>query len=375
METVILITAAASLLLSLVILVLLMRSQSELRQEINNNINNNIKTLGDGLKESQRLSGDIQTKEIEALRRELNKLREDNNRQLAEIRGTVDIKLQETLDKKINESFKTVNESLKAVYNGLGEMQSLAKGVGDLKNVLSNVKKRGIFGEIQLGAILSDILAPGQYEENVITVPGSKNRVEFAVRLPGGGDGDTILLPIDSKFNSDKYTMLQAAYETGDKKQIDKARKELEAAIKKNAKDISEKYISPPDTTEFGIMFIPFEGLYAETVNSGLVDDIQREYHISIAGPSTMSAILNALQMGFRTLAIEKRSHEIWDILGEIKKEFGTFADVLKETQTNLENTQESLEKLVGVRTRQMNRQLRKLETLDNGEGGDHLSV
>ena len=369
METVIMITAAASLILLLIILVLLLRSQSDLRQEINNNINSNVKALGDGLRESQKLTGDVQVREIEAMKRELERLREDNNRQLAEIRGTVDVRLQETLDKRINESFKTVNDSLKAVYSGLGEMQELAKGVGDLKNVLSNVKKRGIFGEIQLGAILSDILSPGQYEENVATVPGSRNRVEFAVKLPGGGEGEYIYLPIDSKFNADKYTALQEAYETGDKKQAAKARNELENAIKKNAKDISEKYISPPDTTEFGIMFIPFEGLYAEVVNSGLVDSVQREYHVSIAGPSTMSAILNALQMGFKTLAIEKRSHEIWDILGNIKKEFATFAEVLGETQSNLEKTQISLETLVGVRTRQMNKQLRKLEELELPEG------
>ena len=393
-------------------------AQSNLRQEINNNINSNVKALGDGLKESQMQSSESQSREIktltdtvnnslaatrtdvsgqlkqfenrlgtleknteeklESVRRtlsnELATLRTENNKQLDKIRGTVDEKLQETLDKKLSESFNTVSVRLQEVYKGLGEMQNLAKDVGDLKNVLSNVKTRGIVGEIQLGAILGEILAPNQYEENIATVAGSSERVEFAVRLPGSDGEKPVYLPIDSKFNSIPYTKLQSAYEAGDKTLIDASKKELEAAIKKNAKDIHDKYISPPDTTEFGIMFLPFEGLYAEVVNSGLVDTIQREYHVNIAGPSTMSALLNSLHMGFRTLAIEKRSHEVWKTLGAGKTEFGKFKSALEKTQKKLKETEENLDHLVGTRTRQIERKLKEVESIDPDESERLLS-
>lgn len=300
---------------------------------------------------------------------QLQSIREDNNTQLEKIRGTVDEKLQDTLEKKMNESFKLVSERLEQVYTGLGEMQAVAQGVGDLKKVLSNVKIRGILGEVQLGAILKEILTPDQYEENVITIPKTKNRVEFAVKLPGAEDGKYIYLPIDSKFNGEKFAKLQDAYESGDKAASQAAKKDLIDAVKKCAKDISEKYIQPPDTTQFAIMFLPFEGLYAEIVNTaGLVEELQRTYKINIAGPSTMAAMLNSLKMGFQTLAIQKRSGQVWEILGAVKTEFETFEKALTTTQERLRQADESLEKLVGVRTRQMNKKLSKIESINTAE-------
>ncbi len=300
---------------------------------------------------------------------QLRAIRDDNNRQLEQIRGTVDEKLQNTLETKMNESFRLVSERLEQVYKGLGEMQTVAQGVGDLKKVLSNVKTRGILGEIQLGAILKEILTSDQYDENVATVPKSSNRVEFAVKLPGAEDGKYIYLPIDSKFNGDRFAHLQEAYETGDKNMVAVAKKELIDAVKKCAKDISDKYIEPPYTTQFAIMFLPFEGLYAEVVNSsGLVEELQRVYKVNVAGPSTMAAMLNSLKMGFQTLAIQKRSGEVWEVLGAVKTEFESFEKALTETQERLRKTEDSLEKLVGVRTRQMNRKLSKIDRLDPAE-------
>ena len=306
----------------------------------------------------------------------LKSLRDDNNTQLDKIRGTVDEKLQTTLENKMNESFKLVSERLEQVYRGLGEMQTVAQGVGDLKKVLTNVKTRGILGEIQLGAILKEILTPEQYDENVITVPKSTNRVEFAVKLPGPDDGKTVYLPIDSKFNGDRFAHLQDAYDSGDINGINVAKKELYAAVKKCASDISEKYIYPPYTTQFAIMFLPFEGLYAEVVNApGLVEELQRVYKINVAGPSTMAAMLNSLRMGFQTLAIQRRSGEVWEILGAVKTEFEMFEKALTDTQDRLRKTEDSLEKLVGVRTRQMTRKLSKIDRLDIQKSSDILSL
>ena len=297
---------------------------------------------------------------------QLKGIRDDNTRQLDQIRGTVDEKLQKTLESKMNESFKLVSDRLEEVYKGLGEMQNVAKGVGDLKKVLTNVKTRGILGEIQLGAILKEMLTPDQYDENVATVPKSANRVEFAVKLPGAEDGKIIYLPIDSKFNGDRFTHLQDAYDIADPALITAAKKELADAIRKCAKDISDKYISPPYTTQFAIMFLPFEGLYAEVVNTaGLVEELQRSYKVTVAGPSTMAAMLNSLRMGFQTLAIQKRSSEVWEVLGAVKTEFENFEKALTDTQDKLRKTEDSLEKLVGVRTRQMNRRLNRIEKLD----------
>ena len=297
----------------------------------------------------------------------LESIRRENLRQLDEMRQTVDEKLQKTLEDKMNKSFSLVNERLEQVYKGIGEMQTLAVGVGDLKKVLSNVKTRGILGEIQLGAILSEILSKEQYEENIATKKGSKNVVEFAVKLPADGAG-TVYLPIDSKFPGDTYSALREAVESCDKQRIESAQKALVQRIKGEAKDIHDKYIDPPNTTEFAIMFLPFEGLYSEVVNMGLVEVLQREYKVNIAGPSTMAALLNSLQMGFKTLAVQKRSAEVWKILGGVKTEFDKFNDVLVMTQQRLDQANKELDKLVGVRTRQIQRQLKDVESVNLSE-------
>lgn len=296
--------------------------------------------------------------------KKLTYMQEDNNKQLENIRTTVDEKLQNTLENKLNKSFETVSKQLQQVYKGLGEMQNLAVGVGDLKKVLSNVKTRGILGEIQLSAILKEILSPEQYEENVATKKGSRNVVEFAIKLPADDDS-TVYLPIDSKFPGDTYAKLVDAMNSGNKEEIEVCSKNLLRTIKSEAKDIHDKYISPPNTTEFAIMFLPFEGLYAEVVNRGMVEVLQREYKINVAGPSTMGALLNSLQLGFKTLAVQKRSAEVWQILNDVKREFDTFADVLEKTQTRLNQANTELDKLVGVRTRKIQSQLSKVQKLE----------
>ena len=296
--------------------------------------------------------------------KKLTYMQEDNNKQLENIRTTVDEKLQNTLENKLNKSFETVSKQLQQVYKGLGEMQNLAVGVGDLKKVLSNVKTRGILGEIQLSAILKEILSPEQYEENVVTKKGSRNVVEFAIKLPADDDS-FVYLPIDSKFPGDTYAKLVDAMNSGNKEEIEVCSKNLLRTIKSEAKDIHDKYISPPNTTEFAIMFLPFEGLYAEVVNRGMVEVLQREYKVNVAGPSTMGALLNSLQLGFKTLAVQKRSAEVWQILNDVKREFDTFADVLEKTQTRLNQANTELDKLVGVRTRKIQSQLSKVQKLE----------
>ncbi|MBR4723139.1 MAG: DNA recombination protein RmuC [Clostridia bacterium] len=300
----------------------------------------------------------------ELISKSLLKMQEDNSKKLEEMRRTVDEKLQKSLEENMTKSFKMVSERLEQVYKGLGEMQTLAQGVGDLKKVLSNVKTRGILGEIQLGAILKEILSPEQYEENVITVPGSRNPVEFAVKMPSG-DG-FVYLPIDSKFPGDAFYELQSAYENGDSELIKTALATLLTRIKGFAKDIHDKYIEPPYTTDFAIMFLPFEGLYSEVVNQGIVELLQNTYKVNIAGPSTMAALLNSLQMGFKTLAIQKRSVEVWNILSSVKTEFDKFGDVLAATQSRLEQANKELDKLVGVRTRAIQRKLKSVELIDS---------
>lgn len=297
------------------------------------------------------------------MERQLTAIRQDNNTRLDEMRQTVDEKLQKTLNDRMTESFRLVNERLEQVYRGLGEMQSLAQGVGDLKKVLSNVKTRGILGEVQLGAILEDILTPEQYQKNVATVPGSRNVVEYAVKLPVE-DGSFIWLPIDAKFPGDSYAALRDAYDAGDPAAIQAAVQRLLLTVRMEAKDIRDKYLCPPHTTEFAILFLPFEGLYAEVVNRGMVELLQREYRVNIAGPSTMAALLGSLQMSFRTIAIQRRSGEVWNILGAVKTEFDKFADALAMTQTRLEQASSELDRLVGVRTRQMQRKLRNVSSL-----------
>ena len=294
----------------------------------------------------------------------LTALRTENAAKLDEIRHTVDEQLQDTLQKRVSESFQAVNAQLEQVYKGLGEMQNLASDVGGLKQVLSGVKTRGILGEIQLGAILGEILAPEQYETNVATIPGSSQRVEFAVKLPGV-DGGTVWLPIDSKFPGDTYAHLQDAAASGDPRAVAEARRALEQVIRAEAKDIRQKYVEPPYTTAFGILFLPFEGLYAEVVNSGVLEILQREYQVNVAGPSTMAALLNSLQMGFKTLAIQKRSSEVWQVLGAVKTEFEKFGKGLGKMQERLRQTDEELDQLIGVRTRAINRKLRAVQSLD----------
>jgi DNA recombination protein RmuC len=303
----------------------------------------------------------------------MERMRADNAKKLDEIRGTVDEKLEDSLQKRIAESFRTVSSQLEQVYKGLGEMQTLAADVGGLKQVLSGVKTRGILGEVQLGAILQEILAPSQYETNAATVPGSANRVEYAVRLPG--QGGSVYLPIDAKFPGDTYAHLQCALESGSAAAVAGARRQLEAVLRQEAKDIHEKYIEVPYTTSFGILFLPFEGLYAEVVNSGIPEILQRDWQISVAGPSTMAALLNALQMGFRTLAIQKRSGEVWQVLGAVKTEFGKFGDGLQQMQRHLSQTGSDLEELIGTRSRAITRRLESVQQLDPGEAQDILGL
>ena len=314
-----------------------------------------------------------------SLSESLERMQAGNQAQLDGIRKTVDEKLQQTLDRKLNDSFQLVSERLEQVYKGLGEMQNLATGVGDLKKVLSNVKTRGVLGEIQLGAILEQMLAPDQYATNVATKKGSQANVEYAVRLPGN-DGVPVWLPIDAKFPLDAYEQVLSAYDAADAMQVEAAVKQLKSRVKTFAKDVQTKYIDPPATTDFAILFIPVEGLYAELVRAGMVEELQREYKVTLAGPTTMSALLNSLQMGFRTLAIQKRSGEVWKVLGKVKTEFDTFASVLEATQNRLNQANAELDKLVGVRTRQIQRTLKNVESLpiDNSmaalqEDNDHV--
>jgi len=304
----------------------------------------------------------------------ITNLTADNNKQLEIIRNTVDEKLQKTLEDRITQSFKLVSERLELVHKGLGEMQTLAAGVGDLKKVLSNVKTRGILGEIQLGAILEQILSPEQYEENVNTKRSGRGRVEFAVKLPGDNE-DTVYLPIDAKFPADAYSNLIDAYERGGAEQIEEAAKNLERAVKNSAKDIHDNYVEPPYTTDFAIMFVPFEGLYAEIVRRGLVETLQRDYKINIAGPTTMAALLNSLQMGFKTLAIQKRSGEVWNVLSAVKTEFDKFGDVLNATQQRINQANEELDKLIGTRTRSIQKKLKDVSSLTDNESKTILEL
>lgn len=350
------------------------------RQELSTQIQSTVKNMGDMISANQtdkmsQLEERIKTFSLEneqklenirhSVEKRLEYLQNDNNRQLEKMRETVDEKLQKTLEEKMNKSFSLVNERLEQVYKGLGEMQNLAVGVGDLKKVLSNVKTRGILGEIQLKSILSEILSPEQYQENIATKKGSKNVVEFAIKLPADDDS-VVYLPIDSKFPGDTYANLRDAIEKGDKDEIDASLKVLVATIKSEAKDIHDKYIDPPNTTEFAIMFLPFEGLYSEVVNRGLVEVLQRDYKVNVAGPSTMAALLNSLQMGFKTLAVQKRSAEVWEVLGGVKQEFDKFNDVLVQTQQRIDQANKELDKLVGVRTRQIQRKLKNIQSPTN---------
>ena len=297
----------------------------------------------------------------------LQQMQQEQTKQLDAMRKVVDEKMQQVLDARMKQAFSAVNERLEQVYKGLGEMQTVAAGVTDLKKVLSNVKTRGILGEVQLGAILKEILSPEQYDVNVAVKEGSSDVVEYAVKLPGDGES-TVYLPIDAKFPGETYASLQDAYDSGSADTVASAAAALIARLKSEAKDIRSKYIDPPRTTDFAVMFLPFEGLYAEAVNRGMVEELQNVYHVNLAGPSTMAALLNSLQMGFRTLAIQKRSSEVWQVLGAVKTEFEKFGDILEKSQQKLQQVNSDLDTLIGARSRAITRKLRSIEKLDSSE-------
>jgi DNA recombination protein RmuC len=304
----------------------------------------------------------------DTLEQRLERLQQDNSAKLDQMRQTVDEKLHATLEKRLSESFKQVSERLELVHKGLGEMQTLAAGVGDLKKVLSNVKTRGVLGEVQLGALLEQVMAPEQYEKNVATRPGSKDHVEYAIKLPGREREAHVLLPIDAKFPLEDYQRLQAAQESGDRAALEMAEKALETRIKQEAKKIAEKYVEPPHTTEFALLYLPYEGLFGEVLRRpGLFEQIQRQFHVTICGPTNLLAYLNSLQMGFRTLAIQQRSSEVWKVLGTVKAEFGRFAEVLANTKRQLQTVANTIDQ-AEVRTRQIERKLKDVEALPGAE-------
>lgn len=325
-----------------------------------------LKDFSDTFSTNVREFNELQKQKFDAMALKQDELVRSTELKLEKMRETVDEKLHKTLEERLGQSFQLVSERLEAVQKGLGEMQTLANGVGDLKKVLSNVKTRGVLGEIQLGNILEQIMAPEQYEANVKTKQGSNDLVEFAIKLPGKDDnGKEVYLPIDAKFPQEDYIRLQNAYEAGDVPGIDSASKALSNAIKKFAKDIRDKYIDPPYTTDFGILFLPIEGLFAEVVRQpDLVAILQREYKIIVTGPTTLAAMLNSLQMGFKTLAIQRRSSEVWQILGAVKTEFVKFGDVLDKAQKKINEANKELDNLVGTRTRLMLSKLKKVEEL-----------
>lgn len=353
---------------------------------IKNDMANSMKILGDMLLQSQRDANDRQNanlknlndtfhkmnieneQKLENIRRNIteniNKMTSENNIQLEKMRETVDEKLQNTLETRLHDSFELVQKQINEVSKGLGEMKMLADGVGDLKKVLSNVKTRGVLGEAQLQAIIEQILAPSQYETNIATKNGSRDVVEFAIKLPGNGE-NSIFLPIDAKFPSDLYQSLVDAYDIGDKEVITKAQNDLMRRIKDEAKKISEKYIDPVQTTPFAIMFLPFEGLYAEVTRLNITSEIQEKYRVMIAGPSNMAAMLTSFQMGFQTIAIQERSDDVWKILKETKTEFTKFQQILEKTRKKLGEADKELETLMGTRTRAINRKLRNVELLE----------
>ena len=346
-------------------------------QELGNSNVQAIAQLSELLKENQKMAMEAQRQQLEQMEKSLRTKQENMlfivKEQLEEIRGTVDEKLQTTLERRISESFKTVSQQLEQVYKGLGEMQSLASDVGGLKKIMSGVKTRGNLGEYQLAGILAELLAPEQYDTNVATIPKSSERVEFAVKLPH--EDGTVYLPIDSKFPAETYAQLRDAQESGDRKAVEAAYKNLENVIKSEAKDIRTKYVAVPYTTNFAIMFLPAEGLYAEVVSRGMVETLQRDYQVNVAGPSTMAAILNSLQMGFKTLAIQKQSSYAWQVLGAVKTEFEKFGEGLKKMQTHLDLTSKDLDALITTRSNQMQRKLREVERLDERRAAQLLEL
>jgi len=326
-----------------------------------------LKEFQESFDKSVKSFNDLQREKFSELELKQNRLVESTEKRLDQMRETVDEKLQKTLNERLGQSFEQVGKQLESVQKGLGEMQTLAQDVGGLKRVLSNVKMRGGIGEVQLAMLLENLLAPDQYEPNVKTKKGSDSVVEFAIKLPGKDESmEHIWLPIDAKFPKDAYEQLQDAFDQADPKEIESAQKNLDNTIRKMARDISEKYLDPPNTTEFGIMFLPFEGIYAEVVRkAALLEEIQRSYRVLVTGPTTLAAILNSLQMGFTTLAIEKRSSEVWKILGAVKTEFGKFGGMLEKAQKNIQTGLGQLDQVSGVRTRAIQRKLREVESLE----------
>ena len=327
----------------------------------------NLKEFQDAFSKNVKEFNDLQRQKFDQMNQNQEELVKTTEIRLEKMRETVDEKLHKTLEERLGKSFETVTQQLLQVQKGLGEMQHLASGVGDLKKVLSNVKTRGILGEIQLGNILEQILSPEQYESNVKTKKGSDALVEYAIKLPGKDANDSaVYLPIDAKFPQEDYVRLQTAYDAGDTGAIDASIKALAQSVKRFAKEISSKYIDPPHTTDFGIMFLPIEGLFAEIVRQpNLITDLQRDYKIVITGPTTLAAMLNSLQMGFKTLAIQKRSSEVWNVLSSVKKEFTTFGGVLEKAQKKLNEANNEIETLVTTRSRMMLSKLRNVEQLE----------
>ena len=355
----------------------LSRNMRELRTELNQALSLSTQQMQTTLHRNLMTTNEMQREKFENMNRQQDILVKSTEKRLDEMRIMVEEKLQKTLNERIGQSFELVRSQLENVQKGLGEMKNLAEDVGGLKKVLGNVKTRGTFGEIQLAALLEQMLSPEQYEANVKTRKNATEFVEFAIKLPGKDDGkDVIYLPIDAKFPKDVYEQYMDAYEEGDAARTESTSKQLEITIKRMAKDIHEKYVEPPFTTDFAILFLPFESIYAEVIRrTALVETLQKDYKIVVTGPTTLGAILNSLQMGFRTLAIQKRTSEVWGVLGAVKTEFGKFGGMLEKVQKNLQNAGDQLEEVMGKRTRAIERKLRQVEALPTEESKKMLSL
>ena len=353
------------------------RNMRELRTELNQSLSLSTQQMQTTLHRNLMTTNEMQREKFEAMNRQQDILVKSTEKRLDEMRLMVEEKLQKTLNERIGQSFELVRTQLENVQRGLGEMKNLAEDVGGLKKVLGNVKTRGTFGEIQLGALLEQMLSPEQYEANVKTRKNATEFVEFAIKLPGKDNGkDVVYLPIDAKFPKDVYEQYIDAYEEGDASLMESTSKQLEITIKRMAKDIRDKYIEPPYTTDFAILFLPFESIYAEVIRrTALVEALQKDFKIVVTGPTTLGAILNSLQMGFRTLAIQKRTSEVWSVLGAVKTEFGKFGGMLEKVQKNLQNAGDQLEEVMGKRTRAIERKLRQVEALPTEESQKMLRL
>lgn len=355
----------------------LARNIRDLRSELNQTLNYAIRNMQDTLHKHLLTGNEFQREKFAAMGRQQETLIKSTEKRLDDMRLMVEEKLQKTLNERIGQSFELVRSQLENVQKGLGEMKTLAQDVGGLKKVLSNVKTRGTFGEVQLGALLDQMLSPEQYAANVKTKKNATEFVEYAIKLPGREEGNpTVYLPVDAKFPKDVYEQYQDAYEAGDTQLIDAASRQLETTIKRMARDIHDKYIDPPTTTDFAILFLPFENIYAEVIRrTALVDTLQKDFKVVVTGPTTLGAILNSLQMGFRTLAIQKRTSEVWTVLGAVKTEFGKFGGLLEKVQKNLQNAGDQLEEVMGKRTRAIERKLRQVEALPIEESRQMLRL